>query len=233
MNEKLILEVKNLNVELEDKQIINDLSFNLREGEILTILGPNGSGKTILLKALLGLLPYQGKILWKKKIKIGYLPQGLSQLKVKDLPLSVAEFFKLKERISKEKYLNYLKLFGLEKDILKIKIGNLSFGQFQRILIAWVLFSEPKILFLDEPSTGIDITGEKTIYSVLHRFWQEKKLTIVLVTHDLNVVYKYSTNVLCLSKRGVCCLGKPKEILTTKTLETMYGREIKFYEHKH
>jgi len=232
-NENLILEVKNLSVKLEGKKIINNLSFNLKEGEILTILGPNGAGKTILLKTLLGLLPYQGEISWKKKVKIGYLPQGLSQLKVKDLPLSVVEFFKIKEKIPKEKYLEYLKLFGIEKDILKMKIGNLSFGQFQRMLIAWVLVSEPEILFLDEPSTGIDISGEETIYSILYRFWKEKNLTILLVTHDLNIVYKYSTNVLCLSKRGVCCLGKPKEVLTTETLEAMYGEKIKFYEHKH
>lgn len=233
MNENLILEVKNLNVELEGKKIINNVSFDLSEGEILTILGPNGAGKTILLKALLGLLPYQGKVSWKKKTKIGYLPQGLSQLKVKDLPLSVAEFFKIKEKIPKEKHLEYLKMFGIEKNILKMKIGNLSFGQFQRMLIAWVLVSEPEILFLDEPSTGVDISGEKTIYSILYRFWKEKNLTIVLVTHDLNIVYKYSTNVLCLSKRGICCIGKPKEVLTTETLEATYGEKIKFYEHKH
>ena len=226
-----ILKVKNLNVELDDEKIVKDLSFEVKKGEILTILGPNGAGKTVLLKALLGLLPYQGEISWQEKAKIGYLPQGLTQLKVKDLPLSVEEFFGLK-KVSKEETLKFLKLVGIkEKNFLRKRIGDLSTGQFQRMLIAWVLVSKPEVLLFDEPTAGIDLGGEETIYSLLHRVWQEKNLTILLVTHDLNIVYKYSNSVLCLSKKGVTCFGRPKEVLTTELLEKMYGTGIKFYEH--
>jgi len=227
-----ILEVKNLNIELDGEKIIKDLSFEVTKGEILTILGPNGAGKTVLLKALLGLLPYQGEILWSEKAKIGYLPQGLTQLKVKDLPLSVEEFFGLK-KVPKEETLKFLKLVGIkEESFLKKRIGDMSSGQFQRMLVAWVLVSKPEILLFDEPTTGIDIGGEETIYSLLHRFWKEGNLTILLVTHDLNIVYKYSSNVLCLSKKGRTCSGQPKEVLTTKLLEKMYGTGIKFYQHR-
>ncbi len=227
-----ILEVVNLNVKLDGEEIVKDLSFEVKKGEILTILGPNGAGKTVLLKALLGLLPYQGEILWSEKAKIGYLPQGLTQLKVKDLPLSVEEFFGLK-KVSKEETLKFLKLVGIrEESFLKKRIGDMSTGQFQRMLVAWVLVSKPEILLFDEPTTGIDIGGEETIYSLLRRFWKEGNLTIVLVTHDLNIVYKYSDNVLCLSKKGVACSGPPKEIVDSKFLERVYGTEIKFYQHR-
>jgi len=229
---KNILQVENLRVKLASEDIIKNLSFGVKKGEILTILGPNGAGKTVLLKTLLDFLPYQGKIKWGEKIKIGYLPQGLTSLKVKDLPLTVEEFFKLK-KVTQEKILKFLQEVGIkEKNFLKKKMGDLSSGQFQRMLIAWALIDEPKILFFDEPTTGIDIGGEDTIYSLLHRFWEKGNLTILLITHDLNIVYKYSTNVLCLSKKGFYCYGKPEEILTPKNLEKIYGTEIKFYKHK-
>lgn len=226
-----ILKVKNLNVELGGEKVIENLSFEVKKGEILTILGPNGAGKTVLLKTLLGFLPHQGEVSWQKKVKIGYLPQGLTQLKVKDLPLSVEEFFGLKGATKKET-LQFLKSVGIkEESFLKKRIGDLSTGQFQRMLVAWVLISKPEVLLFDEPTTGIDIGGEETIYSLLHRFWQEGNLTILLVTHDLNIVYKYSSNVLCVSKKGVACSGPPKEILTSGLLEKIYGTEVKFYQH--
>jgi len=227
-----LLQVKNLNVELAGEDIIKNLSFQVAEGEILTILGPNGAGKTVLLKTLLDFLPYRGKISWGRKVKISYLPQGLTSLKVKDLPLAVEEFFNLK-KITKVEALKFLRRVGIkEKKFLKKKIGDLSSGQFQRMLIAWALIDKPKILFFDEPTTGIDIGGEETIYSLLYRFWKKGDLTILLITHDLNIVYKYSTNVLCLNKKGFHCYGTPEEILTPKNLAKIYGTGIKFYKHK-
>jgi len=202
----LLLEVKNLNVNLDGKKIIEDLSFRVNQGEILTILGPNGAGKTVLLKTLLGFLPYKGEITWQKKHKIGYLPQGLNQLKVKDFPLTIQDFFNLKySSLTSEEIVRFLGLVGLEKEILTKRAGSLSGGQFQRVLVAWVLISHPQIIFFDEPATGIDIGGGETIYSLLHSIQKKEKLTIFLVTHDLNIVYKYSTNVLCLSRKGHHC----------------------------
>ena len=230
---KEILEVKSLFVELNKEKIIENLSFKVEAGEILTILGPNGSGKTVLLKTLLGLMPYQkGEIIWKDNIKIGYLPQGLTPMKIRNLPLSVKDFFNLKQKNEKETT-KALELVEIDTQILKKQLGDLSSGQFQRILFAWVLINHPNVLVFDEPTTGIDIGGEKTIYSLLYRFWKEKQTTIILVTHDLNVVYKYSTNVLCLHKGSLCCYGKPHQILTPQSLEKLYGTEIKFYKHTH
>lgn len=228
----MILEVKNLKVSLEGEKIIENLSFRVDRGEILTILGPNGAGKSVLLKTLLGFFPYQGEIIWKEKARIGYLPQGFNQFKIKHLPLTVQDFFALKiPPPSLEEINHFLKQVGLTENLLNKKAGNLSGGEFQRMLIAWTLISRPQIIFFDEPTTGIDLGGDETIYSLLHTLWKKEKLTLFLVTHDLNIVYRYSTNVLCLNRKGYNCFGAPKEILSPQVLEKLFGTEIKFYEH--
>jgi len=225
--EKTILEVENLSVELNGVEIIRNLSFRVREGEIVTILGPNGAGKTTLLKTLLGMIPYKGKIQWKKGIKKGYVPQRLPF--IKDFPLTVKEFFRLKEN-SEEKIKKVVKAVGLEK-FLDRRIGNLSSGEFQRILIAWALLKNPEVLLFDEPVAGIDIRGEETIYSLLLKLNKKRKLTVLLVTHDLSVVFRFSSYVICLNRQSVC-QGKPKRVLTPEALEKLYGTEIKFYSHR-
>ncbi len=228
---EVILKVRGLSVELEGEKILENLSFEIKKGEILTILGPNGAGKTVLLRTLLGVLPYKGEIIWSppQGLKIGYVPQRLPF--IKDVPMNGKEFFSLKNVLEND-LVKILNLLGIEKEILEKKIGELSSGQFQRLLIGWALSGNPQVLLFDEPTSGIDISGEKTIYSLLKQFQKERDLTILLVTHDLNVVYKYSSKVLCLNKRALC-FGKLREILTPDLLEKVYGTEIKFYEHKH
>lgn len=231
-SDNVILQVKNLTVELDGEKVINDLSFDVSEGEILTILGPNGAGKSVLLKTLLGILPHEGEVVWRKKLKIGYLPQGLNQLSVKNYPLSVADFFGLKNPVPKlEEITKFLDLVGLDKSILHKKAGSLSGGQFQRMLVAWVLISHPQVIFFDEPTTGLDVGGGETIYSLLHTIWKREQLTIFLVTHDLSIVYKNSTNVLCLTHKRHVCYGKPDKILNSETLEQVFGTEVKIFKH--
>ena len=229
MEEKIVLKVENLDVKLEGEEILKDLSFEVKEGEVLTILGPNGAGKTVLLKTLLGILPYKGKIEWKLGIKIGYVPQRLPF--IKDIPMAVKEFFDLKN-VSEKESEEILKSIGLGKDILKKKIGELSSGQFQRILVGWALASNPQVLLFDEPMTGIDIGGQESVYNLLEKLKKERDLTILFVTHELSIVYKLADKVLCLSKR-MLCHGLPKEILTPERISELYSGEIKFYQHNH
>ena len=134
----MLLEVKNLNVVLDGEKIIEDLSFRVDRGDILTILGPNGAGKSVLLKTILGFFPYSGEIVWHQKPKIGYVPQGLSQLSVKDFPLTIQDFFALKDPTpTPTEIAHFLQFVGLDKDILSKTASHLSGGQFQRMLIAW------------------------------------------------------------------------------------------------
>lgn len=227
-----ILEVKKLNITLGDNEIIKDLALHIDAGDFLTILGPNGSGKTVLVKTLLGLIPETGgSIVWSKKAKLGYVPQGLTQSSVQGLPLSVREFFDLK-KVKPEDIKHVLKSVGLKQEICSKKFGELSGGQFQRILLAWVLSTNPNVLILDEPTTGVDVGGEGTIYELLSKLKVENNLTIVMISHDLDIVHKYSSHVLCLS-HSHSNFGIPQEVMTKKNLEKLYGSEMKTIEHVH
>jgi zinc transport system ATP-binding protein len=229
MGNDLILTVQDLNVELDNRTIIEHLSFTVKRGDIVSIVGPNGAGKTVLLKCLLGLLPYKGAITWGKGVKIGYVPQRLPF--IKDIPLSVMDFFSLK-RADVQEVRDIVHAVGFGDEFLERKIGDLSSGQFQRILIAWSLIGNPQVLLFDEPTTGIDIGGEETVYNLLSRLKEQRQLTVLLVTHDLSVVYEFSTHVICLSKHTVCS-GSPREVLTPESLHNLYGGAVKYYQHKH
>ena len=229
----LILKVNNLSIELGGEKVVENLSFQVRKGEFYIILGPNGAGKTTLFKSLLGLVPYKGEITWgEKDLKIGYLPERLSRSEFEKFPISISDFYKLKENSIKD-IVKMLDSVGLEgKNIINRNPSSLSSGQFQRMLIGWALLGGPQILFFDEPNAGIDIGGTETVYSLLEKIWKKRGLTILLITHDLDIVYGYATNVLCLHKGGLCS-GPPREVLTPELLEKLYGNKIKFYKHVH
>ncbi|QEY52701.1 metal ABC transporter ATP-binding protein [Legionella longbeachae] len=229
MDNEFILKARDLTVELDHQIILDKLSFSVKKGDIVSILGPNGAGKTVLLKCLLGLLPYEGEILWKKDIKIGYVPQRLPF--IKDIPLSVGEFFSLK-RASNQVIDQIMSAVGLNHGFLVHRMSDLSSGQFQRLLIAWSLVGKPDVLLFGEPTTGIDIGGEETIYTLLDTLKKDWLLTMLLVTHDLNVVYQFSNQVICLNKKAVC-IGPAKNVLTPESLQQLYGGGIKYYLHKH
>jgi ABC-type Mn2+/Zn2+ transport system ATPase subunit len=228
-NNNIALRVKDLTVELNNHKIIEDLSFEVKKGETLVVLGPNGAGKTTLLRALLGVIPYQGEVDWSVK-NISYLPPNELLQRKEILPLTVEDFYNLKG-IAKNRAFESLESVGLEKDIFKKRMAHLSTGQFQRLSIAWALVDKPDTLLFDEPTSGIDIGGTETIYSLLHSFWEKYKLTIILVTHDLSVVWEHADNVLCINKKGLC-YGEPKGALTTENLRRLYGVGVKYYHHR-
>jgi len=224
----LALVVKNLTVELNNQKIIDNLSFEVKRGETLVVLGPNGAGKTTLLRALLGIVPYEGEVKWSVK-NTSYLPPNELLQRKELLPLTVNDFYSLKNS-KRDKIIHSLKSVGLESDILNKRIANLSTGQFQRLSIAWSLVDNPDTLLFDEPTSGIDVGGTETIYSLLHGFWEKQKLTIILVTHDLSVVWEHADNVVCLNKKSVC-YGSPAKALTTENMQKLYGVGVKYYKH--
>ena len=230
VNEKEVLTVQNLQIAYENHQVISDLSFTVKQRDILIFLGPNGAGKTTLLRALQNLLPYQGSVSWNAQ-KISYLPPQEFLQRQNLPPLNIEEFYAFKTSDS-----NAIKSMivdvGLDESLLTHQFSELSTGQFQRMLIGWALLDNPDVLILDEPTSGIDLGGEETIYSLLHKFWQNQNLTILLVTHDLNIVWEYATQVICLNKQQVC-MGTPDEVLTPEQLKKLYGTGIKFYKHQH
>jgi len=224
----LALKVQNLSVTLEDKEIIHDLNFEVKKGETLVILGPNGAGKATLLRALLGIIPHQGQVDWHAK-NISYLPPNELMQRKALLPLTVADFYDLKN-VTRKKALTSLESVGLSAEVYKQRLSRLSTGQFQRLSIAWALVDNPDTLIFDEPTSGIDLGGTETIYSLLHSFWQKRGLTIILVTHELSVVWEHANNVLCLNKKSICH-GEPSQVLTTGNLKELYGSGVKYHHH--
>lgn len=228
--EDVILEVEHLAVDRDGDMLIRDLSFSVATGEVFVILGPNGAGKTTLLRALLNLIPHRGRVNWRTRA-ISYLPPQ-ELLQRRELPpITLADFFGLKTRDADAIRRRFIDV-GLDASLCQRPFGTLSTGQFQRMLLAWALVNEPDVLLLDEPTAGIDVGGEETIYSLLERFRHRKPLTILLVTHDLHVVWELATTVLCLNGLQLC-MGAPRSVLTPEQLQTLYGTGVKLYEHRH
>ncbi len=231
-----MLKVEGLAVRFGENEVLNDVSFSVEKGEALAVVGPNGAGKTVLFRALLGFLPHQGKVEWAKNIKIGYVPQKLAV--DNNFPISVGDFFQFKTKNKNEIYeaLNSVGIKGdeeyLKHHILDKRFGALSGGQFQRIMIAWAIVNKPDILLFDEPTSGIDIGGEETIYNLLHKLQTKNILSIILISHDLNIVYRYANKVLCLNKEMVC-FGEPHIVLDPESLSKLYGGKTRFYQHEH
>ncbi|MEK7203631.1 MAG: metal ABC transporter ATP-binding protein [Patescibacteria group bacterium] len=236
MSNEPILKVENLNVAFDGNKILEDLSFEIKKGDITAVIGPNGAGKTVLFRTLLGLVPYSGKFLWQDGVKVGYVPQRF--IVDRHMPLSVNEFLSYKG--GRNKIAEVLKWVGfsthdehhLIHHLLNQPLGVLSGGELQKILIAFALLGNPKVLLFDEPTTGIDIGGEETIYNLLKKLRDEHDLTIIFISHDIHVVYQYANNVLCLNKEKIC-FGPPHQALSTEELKKLYGAEVGIYSHTH
>jgi zinc transport system ATP-binding protein len=193
-----ILKVSGLNVKFDNHVIIDHLSFEIARDSTVAVIGANGAGKSVLFKSLLGIIPYEGSITWATDVKIGYVPQKLSISG--DLPISVLEFLKLKEKNS-AKIGETLSLVGFKQKaehvhhdmrVLSSRLGSLSGGELQRILMAYSLLGDPNVLLLDEPTAGVDIEGEETFYNLFERLKKDTDLTILFISHDTQVVERYA-----------------------------------------
>jgi zinc transport system ATP-binding protein len=226
-----LLSVKNLGIAFGSRVVIRELTFRVDAGDCLAIIGPNGAGKTALLKALMGLLPHSGEVRWGPETRLGYVPQSVAA--DRQLPLRVKELLDAKVRTLKlpdRELESVCAQVDLAPEVLNAAIGSLSGGQFQKALIAFALIGSPNVLLFDEPTASLDELTEGRVYELLHSLQQEKGITVLLVSHDLSVVYRYATKVLCVG-RDVECMGAPQEVLTPERLEQLYAAPAKYYRH--
>lgn len=227
-----ILSVKNLTVSLAGHRVLENINFEVLKGDSLAIIGPNGAGKTVLFRALLGFIPYSGEIKWQPNIKIGYVPQKIDFDRY--LPLSLGDFLLAKSRtlgLSEKEIEKNLNVVGLTKEHLRFNLGYLSFGQFQKALIVFALIGDPDVLLLDEATLGVDAPYEAYVYEIISKLQTERALTILLISHEFEIVYKYTSKVLCLNKE-MLCFGTPEKALIPKTLDKLY-KETVTYRHHH
>lgn len=218
--------------------MLENIDFDIKRGEYLGILGPNGSGKTTLLKILLGLLPPQkGEVhLFQQNIshfkdwsKIGFVPQKATQIEAK-FPVTVREIVGLTAKNESE-VLSSLKKVGLE-DLKDRLITELSGGQQQRVFIAKALAGKPELLILDEPAVGIDPGSQTEFYALLSKLNKEMGLTLIIVSHDTDVIIQEVSRIICINKRMVCHVT-PKEFVSGNYIDTLYGDERKHITHNH
>jgi len=235
-----ILEIKNLVCGYVEKEIIKQVSFSAKEGEFLGIIGPNGSGKTTLLRSITGLLKYwEGEVLYNGR-NISKIPLREFAQNVAVLPqiLNINFSFTVQQLVLMGRY-PYLKKFqSISKKDLDIaknsmsltdishlterRVGELSGGEWQRVLIAQALTQEPKLLLLDEPTTHLDITHQIETLDLVKKLNEEKGLTIVVVLHDLNLASEYCEKIIMLENGEIYIEGTPEEVLTYKNIEEVY-----------
>jgi zinc transport system ATP-binding protein len=225
------LEVEGLSVRLGRTEVLRNLNFSVPRGSALAVIGPNGAGKTVLFRALIGALPHGGTVRWAPGTRIGYVPQKLDI--ERDLPVTGRDFLRAKadvSGVSGTDAARALELVNLSPGAADLPIGAFSGGHFQRLLLAFALMGNPNVLLFDEPTAGVDEPGEERLYEMIHRVQETERLTLLLISHELSVVYRYATNVLCLSREQPC-FGPPDEILTPERIEQVYGTPLKYHHH--
>lgn len=206
--------------------MLRNVSFSIKEGQIVSLIGLNGTGKSTLLKAIVGQIkPSKGTIKSSAE-KIFYIPQT-SDLN-NSFPLVVKEFCEL---FGAKTYPKYLKDLEVE-DKLKQTIASLSGGELQRVLIAIALSHQPELLLLDEITAGVDVKGEESFYKLISQIRDQYKTAIVIVSHNIHLVIKNADSAICLAGH-ICCTGKPHEIQDNAAIKEIFGDHLLPYIHKH
>jgi zinc transport system ATP-binding protein len=248
-HEKNIIEVRDLAFSYNGEKVLEDITLDIHQGDYLGIIGPNGSGKSTLVKLILGLLkPKKGEILlfgepisqFKAWSKIGYVPQ---KIHVDPLfPATVWEvvsmgrfagksFWQTLNKQDKTHIRKALNEVGIA-DLKDRQVGSLSGGQLQRVFIARALVTEPEVIFLDEPTVGVDMETQKQFYDLLRKLNQELDLTLVMVSHDLETIANETTEVACINKTK-CYEKSPREMTKHQMIQAMYGDHKFFIGHQH
>ena len=228
-----LVKLNNAGFKQNDKWLVEGVSLTVEKGKIVTLIGPNGSGKSTTAKIALGIYKNIEGSVEKYTNKVGYVPQKISIDWT--LPLRVYDFMLLTENIKDEAIDEALTLTGVIH--LKNKnLGNLSGGEFQRVLIARAISKKPELLVLDEPVQGVDYTGEIALYELIKRISDSLNCGILLISHDLHTVMTATDHVVCLNGH-VCCSGTPMDVAKNNEYKTLFGEQasqiLSVYEHKH
>ncbi|WP_373088647.1 ATP-binding cassette domain-containing protein [Sneathiella sp.] len=229
-----LLSARHIGVVREGRSILTDVSLSVGKSDFITIIGPNGAGKSMLLKCMMGFYrPDEGEIIRRKGLKIGYVPQQL----VADhtIPILTRRFLTLRKKASKSAVAEVAGETAIT-DILDKPLHVLSGGELQRVLLARALLDDPELLVLDEPAQNLDVTGQLAFYKLLDRIYADRKVSILMVSHDLHLVMSSTREVVCLYHH-VCCSGKPHMVARDPEFISLFGEDMArlmaVYNHSH
>lgn len=229
-----LVSLRDIHVSFGRQTILQQINLNIYPNTITTIVGPNGGGKSTLLKVLLKLQPAtQGTVQHQKGLNIGYVPQKLHL--DPSIPISVRKFLSLKPQSQRKLIDDALTLFSISH-LSEQSMQKLSGGELQRVLLARAILTKPQLLVLDEPMQGVDITGQTELYQLLNKTRDWLNCAILMVSHDLNIVMANTDEVLCIN-RHICCAGSPAKISTEPSFIQLFGDQfannVAFYRHQH
>ena len=229
----ILVKLNEVGIKQNDKWLVKGVSLVVEKGKIVTLIGPNGSGKSTTAKIAMGIYKKIEGQVEKYTNNVGYVPQKISIDWT--LPLRVNDFMLLTENLKDEAINEALSLTGVIH--LKNKnLGNLSGGEFQRVLLARAISRKPDLLVLDEPVQGVDFTGEIALYELIKKISDTLNCGILLISHDLHTVMSATDHVVCLNGH-VCCSGSPSDVARNNEYKALFGEQasqtLSIYEHKH
>ena len=231
---EILVSAENLGVRRSGRWLVRGVNLAVRSGEIVTLIGPNGGGKSTTAKALLGLIaPQEGRRVVADHLSVGYMPQRFSVDWT--LPLTVRRLMTLTHRHPSPQIVAALDAVGCAH-LLERAVQALSGGEFQRVLLARALLRNPRLLVLDEPAQGVDVNGQAELYRLISDIRNRHQCGILLVSHDLHLVMSATDEVICLNQH-VCCHGHPEQVSNDPAYLELFGKKdaetLAVYTHHH
>lgn len=229
-----LIEANSIGFLRDGRWILKDIDFSIHQGEIVTLIGPNGGGKTTFARICLGILKAEeGTLVRQDDLTIGYVPQRLKLDRT--LPLTVRRFLTIRHKVSPSDLMSALIEVG-SSHLIDAQMASLSGGEMQRVMLARALVNKPDLLVLDEPAQGVDFAGEAAFYDLISKIRDRFGCAILLISHDLHIVMGSSDRVLCLNGH-VCCAGVPEQISLHPEYERLFGPDraqtYGIYAHSH
>ena len=230
---KLLVKLENAGVQRTSKWLVKGISFEISQGQIVTLIGPNGSGKTTTAKMILNIMNADEGQITRNTDKMAYVPQ---KIKIDwTMPLRVIDFMKITNNLNDNQVIESLTTTGVDK-LLYNQIHNLSGGEFQRVLIARAIAKKPDLLVLDEPVQGVDYNGEIALYNLIKKISVNLSCGILLISHDMHFVMSTTDHVVCLNGH-ICCSGTPSSVVKNPEYIKLFGEHnsetLSYYQHHH
>ena len=228
-----LVKLENAGVYRSSKWLVRGISFEINKGQIVTIIGPNGSGKTTTAKMILNILDTDEGMATSNTSKMAYVPQKINIDWT--MPLRVIDFMKITNNLNNTQITDSLTMTGVDK-LLYNQIHSLSGGEFQRVLIARAIAKKPDLLVLDEPVQGVDFNGEIALYNLIKKISSNLNCGILLISHDMHFVMSTTDHVICLNGH-ICCSGNPSSVVKNPEYIKLFGEHnsetLSYYQHQH